>query len=203
MNGPALQRDLLLVEAAAKAAGELVGRFAREIDLKLAGFEARLSELAARPSPPGPQGPPGPPGADGSPGPPGERGQAGEPGPKGETGEKGETGASGDPGPIGATGKAWVHCGLHDPARAYEAGDVVNGETACFLALKDQPGPCPGDGWAQLAGRGKPGPQGRNGADGAAGKSGRGIQEIFSENGRLAFLMSDGEIETITLVTDE
>lgn len=199
----ALQRDLVILDAVTRAAGELFGHYAREIDLKLAGFEARLSELAAKPSPPGPQGPPGEPGPVGPPGAPGEPGKAGEPGPKGEQGEKGEKGASGDPGAIGPPGKAWVHRGLFDPARAYEAGDVVNGETACFLALKDQPGPCPGDGWAQLASRGKPGQKGERGDAGRNGKDGRGIKEIFGGKGNLAFLMTDDEIETIALVAEE
>lgn len=167
-------------------------------------IEQRLSELAARPPVAGPQGPPGEPGPQGSPGPPGEPGKAGEPGPKGETGEKGETGATGDTGPIGPVGKAWVHRGVFDPGRTYEAGDIVFGDTAFFLAVRDIPGPLSGgDGWARLAGRGRSGEKGERGEPGENGKAGRGIQEIFSENGRLAFLMSDGEIETISLVTDE
>lgn len=189
----ALQRDLLILDAVTKAAGEIIGALAREVDGKLAGFEARLSELAGRQSLPGPQGPPGERGDPGPAGIPGEPGKAGEPGPRGETGPQGETGAAGDPGPIG---KAWIPCGTFNPDAPYQALDVVQHDGGAWLARQDDPGPIPGDGWQMICSRGsrgKPGDPGPKGAAGERGPEGIGIADIIkSDDGtRLVFVLTD------------
>jgi hypothetical protein len=61
--------------------------------------------------------------------------------------------------------------GTYDPGASYNYLDVVACDGGSFVALRDGPGPCPGDGWQQLAGvgrrgqRGWRGPQGERGAD--------------------------------------
>jgi hypothetical protein len=64
------QRDLVIVDAVAKEAGELIGRaareMAREMDQRFKAFEERLATLPLKEGPPGKDGEPGkegPPGA--------------------------------------------------------------------------------------------------------------------------------------------
>ena len=64
--------------------------------------------------------------------------------------------------------------GTHDPAATYSASDLVAKDGASFIACRDNPGPCPGDGWqlsAQQGKRGPPGPQGERGEKGRDGLS--------------------------------
>lgn len=188
----ALQRDLLILDAVTKAAGELLGVFAREMDLRLAGFEARLSELAARSSIAGPPGPPGEPGAQGLPGLPGLPGEAGPTGPRGEQGLQGETGATGE---RGADGKAWVSRGTFDPHALYNALDVVQHDGGAWLARRDEPGAIAGPGWQLICSRGKPGKpgeQGSAGPPGPAGDQGVGIADVVKSDDGLVFVLSDG-----------
>jgi hypothetical protein len=68
------------------------------------------------------------------------------------------------------------------------------------VALYDEPGPSPGDGWAQLTMRGQ---RGKPGERGPAGPEGRGIADVFvSENGdTLVVEYTDGVQRMIPLVT--
>jgi len=43
---------------------------------------------------------------------------------------------------------------------AYAAGDIAMINGSAFIALRDNPGPCPGPGWRLLAAVGKRGPKG-------------------------------------------
>ena len=54
----------------------------------------------------------------------------------------------------------------------YQALDIVALNGGSFIARKDNPGPCPGDGWQLLASQGKPGGQGKPGAAGERGERG-------------------------------
>lgn len=55
--------------------------------------------------------------------------------------------------------------GLHDPAATYFAMDVVAFNGSEWRAIRDDPGPLPGDGWMLSAkgARGKPGERGKDG----------------------------------------
>lgn len=198
MNSPVLHRDLLIVEAAATAAGQIVGRLAREMDAKFKALEDRLSAISLMPGPPGPAGDPGKNGKDGPPG------ADGLPGPMGATGEPGAAGEPGLPGRDGSDAKAWTPCGTFDPEARYHALDVVQHDGGAWLAKIDEPGAIGGAGWQMICMRGRAGKQGEQGARGGLGERGPegvGIQDIVkSDDGAgLIFLMSDGarlEIET-------
>jgi hypothetical protein len=109
-------------------------------------------------------------GVDGKDGLPGRDGQAGE------RGEKGEDGTAGRDGKDAYPGEAR---GLFDPAAEYLARDIVALNGSAFMARRDNPGECPGDGWMLLASRGKRGERGETGERGPEGKSGKdGAQPI-------------------------
>jgi len=58
--------------------------------------------------------------------------------------------------------------GTHNPRDEYRIGDLVAKDGASFVARKDNPGPCPGEGWQLMArqgGRGIAGPRGERGKD--------------------------------------
>jgi hypothetical protein len=55
---------------------------------------------------------------------------------------------------------------------AYGALDVVALNGGSFIAKRDDPGPCPGDGWQLVASQGKQGKPGEAGAVGAQGDKG-------------------------------
>lgn len=50
--------------------------------------------------------------------------------------------------------------GTFDPAKTYCAGAIVARNGASFMARRDNPGPCPGDGWQLSAAQGKRGHKG-------------------------------------------
>src|SRR5262249_32555765 len=58
--------------------------------------------------------------------------------------------------------------GTFAPNVNYACGDIVARDGATFIARKDNPGPCPGDGWQLMAkqgARGVAGPRGERGRD--------------------------------------
>jgi hypothetical protein len=130
---------------------------------------------------------------DGAVGPPGA------PGPAGSSGDVGPAGPPGPQGPVGYVGR--VH-GLWDPAGSYRAMDVVTFKNSEYRAVRDDPGPCPGDGWREGArgmrgergergSKGEPGERGLAGAAGARGLPGergeRGEQGLKGEKGDRGF----------------
>jgi hypothetical protein len=131
------------------------------------------------------------------PGPPGEMGPQGEPGAPGERGEKGEAGQA------GTDARQWRHRRSYDPRQAYADGDVVAHDGGSWLALQDDPGSLPGDGWAQLTVRGQRGKPGDRGERGPQGSEGRGIADLsISESGEMLIIeLSDGTQRSIALVT--
>jgi hypothetical protein len=60
-------------------------------------------------------------------------------------------------GGAGETGKSFAICGTFDATRSYDHLSVVALGGASFVAKRDNPGPCPGDGWQLLAQQGKRG----------------------------------------------
>ena len=65
----------------------------------------------------------------------------------------------------GEDAKTWLHRGTWNANEIYKPHDVVALNGSSFLAVKAEPGQCPGDGWQLLASAGK------RGKDGEAGKS--------------------------------
>jgi integrin beta 3 len=56
-------------------------------------------------------------------------------------------------------------CGLHNPGARYYRHDVVSQNGSEWRAVRDDPGPLPGDGWCLGAkgSRGRPGERGKDG----------------------------------------
>jgi hypothetical protein len=63
-------------------------------------------------------------------------------------------------------------CGTYNKDTAYEILDVVMNQSSSFIALHNDPGPCPGDGWQMLACGGKRGVAGEKGERGERGERG-------------------------------
>jgi len=93
--------------------------------------------------------------------------------------------------------------GTYKQDAAYEQLDVVMKDSSSFVALKDDPGVCPGDGWQMLACSGKrgvpgekgdPGERGQRGEMGMPGRDGVHLVswKIDSKNYRVIGKMSDG-----------
>jgi hypothetical protein len=82
---------------------------------------------------------------------------------------------------------------LYDPEKNYSAMQVVALNGGAFVARHDNPGPCPGDGWALLASQGKtgkPGPKGDPGPRGPAGPTV--VRLIVDDTGMLTLVNADG-----------
>jgi hypothetical protein len=162
--------------------------YADAIGICLALCQRTLVEVRALQRIPGPQGETGPQGPQGEPGTPGERG---------ENGERGEAGQA------GADARQWRHRRSYDPRQTYADGDVVAHDGGSWLALQDEPGSLPGDGWAQLTVRGQRGKPGDRGERGPQGSEGRGIADLsISESGEMLIIeLSDGTHRSVGLVT--
>lgn len=78
----------------------------------------------------------------------------------------------------GADAKGFTVCGTYDPEAAYAEKDVVMTGGSSFVALRDAPGPCPGDGWQLWASKGSRGAQGERGLKGDTGAPGRDAVEV-------------------------
>jgi hypothetical protein len=93
----------------------------------------------------------------------------------------------------GAPGALRV-CGTYIPDALYLANDVVARNGSSFVALKDRPGDCPGDGWQLLASAGKRGPKGERGLQGHTGAAAKVRWLSIDNRDRLALVvtMSDG-----------
>jgi len=138
----------------------------------------------------GPQGPQGERGEMGPQGWPGERGERGEKGDRGEAihgpqGERGEQGLPGERGPQGERGAdayAGRARGLYKADEKYRALDTVALNGNEWRALRDNPGPCPGEGdnrgW-MLSARGSKGEPGKPGPAGPQGKPGVSLRKPF------------------------
>lgn len=100
------------------------------------------------------------------------------------------------PGRHGADGRSFAIRGTYADDGEYRSLDVVALNGGAFVARKDDPGPCPGEGWQMLATRGKPGPvgeQGKRGEPGTRGLPGPGIVEMAVDGqGLLTVRNADG-----------
>lgn len=96
----------------------------------------------------------------------------------------------------GQDGSTWEWRGLFSPEASYAKGDVVAGDGGSFVAVIDEPGPCPGDGWRGIAQRGKPGRPGDKGdkGDSIKGAPGASIAAFYPDPDRdeAVILLSDG-----------
>jgi hypothetical protein len=78
----------------------------------------------------------------------------------------------------GQDGRGFVVRGTWSPTETYARHDIVARNASSFVALKDNPGECPGEDWQLWAGQGKtgkPGEPGRQGIQGQPGKDGAAI----------------------------
>ena len=94
----------------------------------------------------------------------------------GKDGNPGPPGADSTmPGPPGADGRSFTGRRTYSDGETYTALDVVALDGSSFFALRDDPGPCPGDGWQLMSPRGRagqPGPRGEKGERGEKGPAG-------------------------------
>lgn len=118
-------------------------------------------------------------------------GKDGEPGPRGAD--------STVPGPPGEDGKSYEPRGTWSAEASYARLDVVASDGASFIALRDDPGACPGAGWQSLSLRGRagqPGQRGEKGERGIAGPAGppgpRAASLTATEDGVLTLTYEDG-----------
>jgi hypothetical protein len=63
-------------------------------------------------------------------------------------------------------------CGTYDAREKYGRLDIVALDGATFIARRDNPGICPGDGWQALSRQGRPGHRGETGERGPRGEKG-------------------------------
>lgn len=99
------------------------------------------------------------------------------------------------PGRNGADGRSLVVRGTHSEDAEYSALDLVAMNGGSFIAKRDNPGPCPGDGWQLVASQGKAGKPGDRGAPGPAGRGEPGSPVIAASidgNGLLTLVNGDG-----------
>lgn len=88
--------------------------------------------------------------------------------------------------------------GVFSEEETYLARDIVKFDGSSWIAKTDEPGPIPGDGWVQLASKGKRGDRGEKGERGAEGKHGmNGAQPIAlaidSETMEFRMILDNGE----------
>lgn len=86
----------------------------------------------------------------------------------------------------GSDGRSFVVRGTYDRQATYSALDVVALNGASFAARREDPGPCPGDGWQLIAA------QGKQGKPGAKGDTGMGVRGLPGEPVRSMAISGDG-----------
>lgn len=98
----------------------------------------------------------------------------------------------------GAEGRSFLPRGLFDAQEEYRALDVVTINASSFVANRDNPGECPGEGWFLLAGqgkRGKPGERGEIGLRGIAGERAEAVVSLtVNDDGVMTLVNGDGSI---------
>ena len=101
----------------------------------------------------------------------------------------------GPTGDRGAEGRSFAIRGTWSEGEAYRELDVVALNGASFGARRDDPGPCPGEGWQMIAAQGKRGNAGERGA-GARGERGLpgppAVALDVNEEGLLTLTNADG-----------
>jgi len=177
------QRDLELVRERAEAIAATANAKLAEAETRIALLEHNVAcRLAALKD-----------GVDGVPGDRGEPGTPGEPGPEGPPGRDGADGID---------GRSFVIRGTWSAEESYHELDVVAINGASFAARRDEPGPCPGEGWQLVASQGK---RGNAGERGAMGKGERGMPGVSAmaldvdDQGLLTLTNADGSTVTCDL----
>jgi hypothetical protein len=105
----------------------------------------------------------------------------------------------------GKDGRIFRPRGTYDLAKDYKQLDIVMLNGSSFVALRDDPGPCPGDNWQLFASVGKRGQQGLKGERGERGPTGplaiapRIVGSEIDSAYNLNLLYSDGSRDTIPL----
>ena len=115
----------------------------------------------------------------------------------GKDGEPGPPGADSTvPGPPGADGRSYDPRGTWNADASYSRLDVVASDGASFIARRDDPGACPGDGWQSLSLRGRAGQPGQRGEKGEPGPAGppapRAASLTVADDGVLTLSWEDG-----------
>ena len=97
---------------------------------------------------------------------------------------------AGDKGEPGDAGRSVQLRGTYDPAGDYAALDMVTLNGSSFTAKRDDPGPCPGEGWQLAASAGSKGKS----IPGEQGKPGPSVAALFVDEERTAVVltMEDG-----------
>jgi hypothetical protein len=129
-------------------------------------------------------------------------GADGKDGERGEPGERGLPGDKGEPGCAGRDGRSFAIRGTWLESETYCELDVVALNGASFGARRDDPGPCPGDGWQLIAAQGKRGNAGERGASvkGERGPPGVPPASIaVDDDGMLTLTNADGSRVTCDL----
>lgn len=80
----------------------------------------------------------------------------------------------------------------------YRELDIVALNGASFIARRDDPGPCPGDGWKMIAMQGKTGRPGERGAQGPRGPAGPAVVALHVDDQGLLTL-SNGDASKVEL----
>ena len=101
---------------------------------------------------------------------------------------------AGEDGKAGRDGRSLNVRGTFKAEESYRALDIVALNGGSFIARRDDPGNCPGDGWQLMSTPGKRGQQGPRGERGPTGPAGAAIQSwrIDHERYQATPLMSDG-----------
>jgi len=101
----------------------------------------------------------------------------------------------------GEDGKSLDVIGTFDPKRDYKRLNVVALNGASFVARKDNPGPCPGEGWQLIAAQGKrgnPGEPGKKGDTGPRGEAGSPVVAMAID-GQGLMTLANGDGSTVEL----
>lgn len=100
----------------------------------------------------------------------------------------------------GEDGRSFNICGTWLDINTYRRLDVVSLNGASFVAKKDDPGACPGEGWQLIAAQGKRGNVGERGPKGERGPAGAPvIAASIDPEGLLTLTNGDGSVVTCDL----
>jgi hypothetical protein len=106
----------------------------------------------------------------------------------------------------GADGRSPRVRGTYRADESYEALDIVALNGGSFIARREAPGECPGDGWQSLTLPGKRGERGQEGARGPKGEPGRAAEivgwDIDGDNFAVSAVMSDQTRSTPLVLRD-
>ena len=103
-------------------------------------------------------------------------------------------------GQSGTDGRSFEVLGTYDPAKQYQKLSVVALNGASFSAKRDNPGPCPGEGWQLMATQGKQGKPGERGERGLKGDAGPPVVGLsISKDAVLTLTNGDGSTVDLDL----